>query len=236
MKKVSNTKSQIKIVQSSTSCYIYGILGLGQKIVLDAKSIGAANSKIYNIPYSDISALVSRSPYVQYDPSEKNLLIHNSALQEARVKYGCEVLPLRFSTVAKSENDVQKILANGYSKFKQKLKEIGGMLEVAVKVYCKIDVLKQSVKSEKDPSDAIKKKSYELANNLLQKLKPYSVQHLLNDLIFDDMAMNATFLIKEESAKPFLDALREYDRANDKFLKIQISGPYVPYSFANPEE
>jgi hypothetical protein len=235
MKKLTTAKSQVKIVQSSNSCYIYGILDLGQKVVLDAKSIGTGNSKIYNIPYSDISALVSRSPYVQYDPSEKNLLIHNSALQEARVKFNCGVLPLRFSTVAKSESDVLKILANGYSKFKQKLNEIGDMLEVAVKVYCNIGALKDNVNSEKDPTEAMKKKSYDLANNLLQKLKPFSVKHLLNDLIFDDMVMNAAFLIKEESAKPLLGALKEYDRANDEFLKIQISGPYVPYSFANPE-
>ncbi len=252
MKKIAppSKSGTAKIVLPSgvpSACYIYGILDLGQKVVLKkSRAMGQGTSaKIYTIPFEDISALVSRTQYVQYDPSEKNLLIHNDALQEARSTYRCSILPLRFSTVAKSEGDVMKILSSGHSKFKEKLAFLNGKLEIATKVYCKIDELKQSIiarrgkggkEDHQSTDDALKKESYELANGLLKILEPMSVKHQLNDLIFDDMIMNAAFLLEEREVKGFVDAVKSYEEEHGRYLKIQISGPYVPYSFTDPED
>ena len=223
-----------------SACYIYGIIRTGQKIILKSRAIDLTGAKIYSIPYKDIGALVSRTKYSEYDPTEDNLLIHNDALREAYVEYKCTVLPLRFSTIAKSESDVLKILANGYSKFRQKMASLAGMVEIAVKIQCDVSALRGQVEREIRSNDnkvleaALKKKSYELADNLFSTLKAISHQHQLNDLIFEDTIMNAAFLISEARSQEFFNEIRKFEGRHEDILEVKWSGPYVPYSFSEP--
>lgn len=241
--RAAKSSSKVRIVssQSSDSCYIYGILGTGTRTILGSRPIGrGVGSRIYTIPYRDISALVSRTPYVRYDPSEENLLIHNGALQEAYSEIGCTVLPLRFSTVAKSEGDVIKVLAGGYFKFKKKLAALGGKVEVAVKLLCKVEELRKDLATRfraqggANLDQKMSEETYRLGSELLGALVPLSVKHTLNDLVFDDMVMNAAFLVEESRAKEFLLRVNSFD-AEKRHLTVQISGPYVPYTFSEPE-
>jgi hypothetical protein len=233
---VSNTPATLGI----SACYIYGIAEFGKQVVLKSRPIDPTGGKPYTIAYKDISALVSRTNYREYDPTDENVLAHNKALQELHDDYRCTVLPLRFSTVAKSELDVQKILSNGHMKFRQKLQSLRGKEEVAVKVYCKIDTMKNEisrVEDMKDPyqiNEEMQRRTKGLATNFLEELKKLSKEHILNDLVFEDQIMNAAFLIEESKTKELLAHIKIFESKNTRTLNTEWSGPYVPYSFTDP--
>ena len=241
-KKISS-KTSVGLVSpqsSASACYIYGIANLGKQIVLSSRAIGPPFSKVYTIQYKDLSAIVSKSQYEEYDPTDDNVLIHNEALLEVKKKFNCTVVPLRFSTVAKSENDVQKILSNGYLKFKQKIALLQGKAEMVVKVYCDIGAFKNKIakeeklSSQKEIDAALQKKTADLAAILLERLKILSSKHVLNDLVFDDMILNGAFLIEEKTLENFLSCINNFDAKHGSGLKIEWSGPYPAYSFAEP--
>ncbi|MGH2638900.1 MAG: GvpL/GvpF family gas vesicle protein [Rhabdochlamydiaceae bacterium] len=239
MKKIEASKVRIVSSGFPAACYVYGIIDFAQRIILKSKAIGFFG-KIYSIPYKDIGALVSRTSYSEYDPSEENLMTHNEALFEAYREYRVAVLPLRFSTVAKSETDVLKILSAGYSKFKIKMASLSGKLEFAVKVYCNIEGLKIEITQEKNangnaqPEEEVKQRSLVIANNLLQRLKSVAVDHQLNELIFEDAIMNAAFLVEERSLRKFTQEIAGCEKRVGRNFRIKTSGPYVPYSFTEP--
>ncbi|MDH2899477.1 MAG: GvpL/GvpF family gas vesicle protein [archaeon] len=242
----SITQSSIKILSPSGAslvtgpCYIYGIAEFGKQVLLKSSGIDSPASKVYTIPFKDISALVSRTKYDEYDPSDENVLAHNEVVQEAHSEFGCTVLPLRFSTIAKSEIDVMKILSNGYSKFKQKLQSLKGKTEMAVKVYCKIDSFRKSILAEgrladsKAVDEEMRRRTLFLANKLVNRLGLLSVDHVLNDLVFDDLILNAAFLIDERRVRDFMSLVTDFESQNRKNIKLEWSGPYVPYSFTDP--
>jgi hypothetical protein len=242
----SSTQRSAKIISANgsfsvpTACYIYGIAELGKAIVLKSRAIDSPLSKVYTIPYKDICAIISRTKYEEYDPSDENILAHNDVLKEVHSEFDCTILPLRFSTIAKSETDVGRILVRGYPKFKQKLQALKGKAEIALKVYCIIDRFRDSIRSEgkitdqKAIDDEMRKRTVILANKLLDRLGPVSIDHVLNDLVFNDLILNAAFLVDERRAAELVSIITDFERENKRNLKLEWSGPYVPYSFTEP--
>jgi hypothetical protein len=141
---------------------------------------------------------VSPARYEEYDPSDQIVIAHNNALEVMRKKYHCAVLPFRFSTVAKSEPDIMKILDNGYFKFKQKLRTVRGRVEMAVKVYVDIPALRQAIAAETNIKNSatlqkqMRKRTYNSASALVKKLDTISVDRKLNEILFEDQILNAT--------------------------------------------
>jgi hypothetical protein len=223
-----------------TARYIYGIADTGEKMTLESRGI-EPSTRPYTVPYNDISAIVSDSRYKEYDPSDENVGVHHGVLQQMHDDCGCTVLPFRFSTIAKSEGDVTKILSSGYEKFKQKIDVLRGKVEVAVRLFCNVEGLRSSIVEEeggaKDESaiqEEMRKRTVELATNLLDELKAISSQHALNDLVYEDMILNAAFLIEQDRYKEFSDKVKSFQSEKGKNLRVQMSQPLVPYSFMEP--
>lgn len=227
-------------VQSPKACYIYGIVNTGTKLTLRARPIGPRGTKVYTVPYHDIAALVSNTDFEEYDPTEENLLIHNEVMQEVLVQHGCTVIPLRLSTIAKSEDDVVHILSAGYLDFKEKLSSLEGKVEIGVKVFCDIQGLVREIAREDnyqnatDIDERICQRACWLASTLLERLKTVSEQSQLNDIVFEDMIMNAAFLVKRERLQEFFEEVESFDTHYGRNLRIQCTGPYAPYSFTDP--
>ena len=234
-KKPRTRYQQTTTFNPPSACYIYGVVNAGRKFTLKAKPIGNRGTKVYAIPYGEIAALVSETDFEEYDPTEENLLIHNKVVQEALIDHGRTVIPLRFSTIAQTENDVIRILSAGYTRFKEKLSTLEGKVEIGVKIYCDIQGLKQELTSKNkhtnDLTSAMNQRTYWLASKLLEQLKTIAEQSLLNDIIFEDMIMNGSFLLSKERTEEIFETLKVFDNKYGENLRIQFSGPYAPYSF-----
>jgi hypothetical protein len=113
---------------------------------------------------------------------------------------------------------VLKILANGYFKFRSKLNYLQNKVEIAVSVLCELDALRKDVASRnlvsantEEVDRLMRNGSYSLANELVEKLKRVSVEHRLNDLVFDDQIVNAAFLIEEREIQQFQQLTKSYE-------------------------
>jgi len=142
LKRPHRSPQQTSTAEPLKACYIYGIVNNGIRLNLKAKPIGHRGSKVYTIPYRDIAALVSDTEFEEYDPTEGNIFVHNEVIRNAVDELRSTVIPLRFSTIAKSEDDVVRILSAGYFDFKKKLSEFEGKVEIVVKVFCDLEGLR----------------------------------------------------------------------------------------------
>jgi hypothetical protein len=207
------------------SIYIYGIADGKINSALESKGIGEENNKAYCIPFKDITAIVSNTQFIEYDPTEENVLAHELVIQEL-IKKEMTIAPMRFCTILKTEDDVLKLLKSAYFPFKKNILKIRNKKEFGVKLFLDIEKLKRE-------ANDILKKSVEIAEELHNKLKEKSEDIKLDEQITEDMIMNASYLIRNEKVKEFHDAIYDFDKSYTDKIKIRISGPTAPYNFVD---
>jgi hypothetical protein len=207
------------------SIYIYGIVDGKINSNLESNGIGEENNKAYCISFKDITAIVSNTQFIEYDPTEDNVLAHELVIQEL-IKKEMTIAPMRFCTILKTRSDVLKLLESAYYPFKKNILKIRNKKEFGVKLFLDIEKLK------KEASDILKK-SVEIAEELHNKLKEKSEDIKLDEQITEDMIMNASYLIRNEKVKEFHDAIYDFDKNYTDKIKIRISGPTAPYNFVD---
>jgi spore cortex formation protein SpoVR/YcgB (stage V sporulation) len=218
----------IKMMKFSTSqmlsLYIYGVFeGKG----VNSFNINGINGgEVFIVPFRDIKAVVSNTQFAEYDPTEENVLKHEKVIQEA-INHGVAIAPMRFCTILKTKNDLNKLLHSGYFNFKKNLVKIRNKHEFDVKVFVDISKFKSKYGEE------IIEKSKEIAESLYQNLKSVADESVLSDQVTSEMIMNASFLILKDKREPFHDAIATFDEKYTDVLKIRISGPTAPYNFVS---
>lgn len=137
--------------------YVYGIVkNDNDETVQEWPEKGIDPSyPVYALPHRDVQAVVSKVPLQQYDqePLENNL--NNMEWLEEKVRAHQRVLdmvladhtfiPMKFCTICRGEDGVQKILAQHYEGFLDALNRLHGKQEWGVKVYCESDALYRRV-------------------------------------------------------------------------------------------
>ena len=163
--------------------YVYCIVENSQKSHLG--NIGIDGSRVYTIPYKDISAVVHDSPAKPYESKNnevvKNWVIaHEKVVERALEKLGT-VLPLGFDTIIKTddEKDPEEIvtdwLRGDYQSLKEKLDKVKGKAEYGIQVSWNTKII-SLILTEKDEelkklSEEIKSKPKGAAYMYKQKLE-----------------------------------------------------------------
>ena len=98
--------------QEYGSIYIYGIVDGKINKVIHNNGVGDRNDEVYCVPFKDVTAVVSNTPFEEYDPTEENTLAHEKVIQEI-LKNDLTIAPMRFCTVLKTRNDVMKLMNSG---------------------------------------------------------------------------------------------------------------------------
>jgi uncharacterized membrane-anchored protein YjiN (DUF445 family) len=214
--------------QEYESIYIYGIAEGKLNKEFSSCGVGDRNDKVYCVSYKDVTAIVSNTPFEEYDPTDDNAVAHENVIQEI-LKKNLTIAPMRFCTVVRTKNDLHKLLHSAYNPFKKNIQKIRGKLEFDVKAFLYVDKLKNEVKDE----DELVKRSRDIALDLNEKLKKKADEQKLEEQITDDMIMNASFLVNKNNLKNFYDEIVKFDKQFSHLLKIRISGPTAPYNFVN---
>ena len=115
--------------------YIYCIVGSGQSQSFGPLGIGERGDKLNTICFNDLSAVVSDAQIKRYPTSRENTIAHEKAIEEVMKEHA--VLPVRFATIADSEEKVKKILKKEYDNFKDLLGKIKGKKELGLKAVFK---------------------------------------------------------------------------------------------------
>jgi hypothetical protein len=223
-----NLKINFMQQQGHHSIYIYGIIDGRFDKDVNAKGLGDGDDKVYFVPFKDVMAVVSNTPFIEYDPSEENTLAHEMVIQEI-LKQELTIAPMRFCTILKTRNDLMKLLHSAYLPFKRNILKIRNKLEFDAKVFLDIEKLKAEVGNGKE----LLNKSKDIAMELNVRLKKRAEDMVLAEQITDDMIMNASFLIHKEKIKDFYDEVNKFDKLHTDKLKIRISGPTAPYNFVD---
>ncbi len=239
--------------------YIYGIIAANQRREFGPIGIGARGDVVSTLPYRDLAAIVSTSPIVKYPVTRDNSMAHAKVLEKAMEEY--TILPVRYCTIAEKEEAViEKVLKNRYQEFIDLLREMEGKVELGVRVrWTDLDAIFAEVVEENKDIKAIKKallserneqkkyagtikigqlvqkaleeKKKREAGELLEALRPLSLECKENQFYGDMNLVNAAFLVAQEKEREFDCKMQELEKVYGERKKLKYIGPVAPYNF-----
>jgi hypothetical protein len=208
------------------------------------------------VSYKDIAAVVSDTPLEVYDPTRENVLAHER-VNEA-VMRDFTVLPMSFSTVFKTAEDIVELLRTAYDAFRDVLVKMRDKVEFGVKVLWEPEIvireiekddenlrlLRQEISSQRGSTyfarmqygrlvdSLLQQRSERLVNDIFNTLGSVSVASRANKPIGEKMILNAAFLVARDREADFDAMVKEID-ARYENLKFKYTGPWPPYNFVN---
>ncbi|NQS88513.1 GvpL/GvpF family gas vesicle protein [Patescibacteria group bacterium] len=245
--------------------HIYGIIRASEKISFNPVGISGEGDMVYAIPYQDIAALISSSPSLAYDSVPKETLVRYLALHQAvmeGVMKNYTVIPMKFGTTARNEEEVEKILESGYSKFKDVLGRMDDKIELEmVALWNNLDstlkeigreerikkfkekvatksaekILSAKIELGKMVKSLLDEKRAKVGGQIMDELKKWVIDFHNHDILDDTMIMNTAFLVNKHREKDFERAINYLNKKYKDKINFRIIGPLPPYSFSTLE-
>lgn len=248
---------------SRTGVYVYCVAQAQPFVAGGARfnstGIGGRGDPVRTVEYEDLVAIVSDSPKERYELTREYLLGHERVLEEAMIY--SDLLPVAFSTVAWSDDEVREQLLRG------RLDELHGYLEYVrdrreldLKVFWdqerlfaeviaeneEIQALRASIAGQSEDATyydriqlgeltehSINAKHADEAAAILHLLEPLTVESRSNQTYMEMMLLNAAFLVEKNREAEFDAAIRAFGEDQQGRLTLQYVGPLPPYNFVN---
>jgi hypothetical protein len=244
---------------SPTGTYIYCIAYArpfeDERAPFHAQAVGGPQHPVRLLRFNDLAAAVSNAPARRLDIKREYLLAHEAVILEAMER--SEVVPLRFGTIAKNDEEViEKLLKGAFDTLHEQLEAIQGCVELDLKVLWNQERIFEEVVAEDDriralrgvianaainerielgrlTSEAIAWKSDQEAQLLLDELEPLAVEVRLNRPLSDMMVLNAAFLVEKSRLADFDSSVSALGVAQEGRLIFRYTGPVPPYHFVD---
>ncbi|MFH1504864.1 MAG: GvpL/GvpF family gas vesicle protein [Candidatus Omnitrophota bacterium] len=240
------------------SRYIYCIITAGRNEKFDLNIAGMEGAKVYPVCFDGIAALVSDSCLKEYSVSRQNLLTHEKAIEEVMKKH--TVVPVRFGTIAVSEEKVKKILEKEHGKFRDLLDFLKDKKELGLKAIFKETLIYEEILQEYPDIKALKEKIQKLPpvkthyqrmeigkmvesalekkkdfykEDILKSLSPLAEKFKINKVYGERMILNAAFLVKEVNEKEFDRQVEKLDEKYGDKIKFKYVGWVPPFNFVD---
>lgn len=215
---------------------------------------------VTSIHYRDLAIVSSVTPMTRYRLSRENMMSHELVIEKVMAQ-GYTVLPIRFGTIAKSLEIVNKKLLEGrYWEFEGLIKKLEGKREVGVRIFCDEkplfdEVLKNNphivklkdeiakrppnethserVKIGQMVQEALKVQKNNYQEMFLEAFKNLSVEHRLNNALGDRMLFNGAFLIDSKNETDFSKRIEELENKLGKDFQFKYVQLTPPFNFVN---
>ncbi|HJX27661.1 MAG TPA: GvpL/GvpF family gas vesicle protein, partial [Thermoanaerobaculia bacterium] len=236
--------------------YVYCIIQTTESLRFGPIGIGGEPADVHTVSYKDIAAVVSDTPLEVYDPTRENVLAHER-VNEA-VMRDFTVLPMSFSTVFKTSEDIVELLRTAYDAFRDVLVKMRNKVEFGVKVLWEPEIvireiekedenlrlLRQEISSQRGSTyfarmqygrlvdSLLQQRSEALVTDIFNALGSVSVASRANKPIGEKMILNAAFLVARDRESDFDAMVKEIDSRYAN-LKFKYTGPWPPYNFVN---
>lgn len=242
--------------------YIYGVIQTSEPKEFGEIGIGGKASKVFAINFKDLAAVVSPSPFIIYDSltkekTVKDLVTHQFVIEKVMENF--TVIPVKFGTMAETEDEVIKFLEKGYFVLRNALRKMEGKIELDVVASWKLPKILSVIYAH---NRQVQKKQQEIAlkgnevalddkvvlgklveqalnarkvrnrHLILQTLKKSAVEICSHDLTGEEMIFNAAFLIRAANKEKFNKILERLDQGFEDTLNFRLVGPLPPYSFS----
>ena len=237
--------------------YLYCVIGLSQSRTFGPLGIGERGDELHTVSFNDIAAVTSNCPIQIYPLSRQNLLAHEKAIEEVMKEY--TVLPIRFSTIAESEDKIKLILEKEYDNFKDLLNKLEGKKELGLKAIFKEDIYNYilekyqdikalKVKIETLPLEktyyqrmeigrmveaALQKEREVCKEDILNNLSPLAWEIKTNNTYGERMIINAAFLVEKYKERDFDHEVSELDVKYSNRINFKYVVTVPPFNFVN---
>jgi hypothetical protein len=112
--------------------YLYGLLNNNKKDFFCNNDV-TDREEIYTIPYSDISAIVCNTKFLDYFHAPKEILarqlIKHQKIIEGIMSSGNTIIPMRLGTFISNKSEVLYVLSKGYPIIKDIFKRVNNKIE-----------------------------------------------------------------------------------------------------------
>jgi hypothetical protein len=236
--------------------YVYCIIQTTESRRFGPIGIGGEPADVHTVNFKDIAAVVSDTPLEVYDPTRENVLAHERVNEVVMRDF--TVLPMSFSTVFKTSEDIVELLRTAYDAFRDVLVKMRDKVEFGVKVLWEPEIvireiekddenlrlLRQEISSQRGSTyfarmqygrlvdSLLQQRSEQLVNDIFNTLGSVSVASRANKPIGEKMILNAAFLVARDREADFDAKVKEID-ARYENLKFKYTGPWPPYNFVN---
>lgn len=240
-----------------TGKYVYCIVGARRE-----ESYGpigmAGGGEVHTVRYDGLAAVVSDAPLAKYPVSRENALTHQRVVEAVMAR--TTVLPVRFGTVAETEEEMVKILEERQGEFRDTLGRMRGKVELGVKAIWKPGVVFREIEEEipairrlkseiqgRPPERthfqriqigewveaALQAKREREGREVLEALLGLCEDCRENRALHDRMLLNAAFLVSERKQPAFDGALNSLEAEKGDRMDFKYVGPVPPYNFVH---
>ncbi|MFQ5915299.1 MAG: GvpL/GvpF family gas vesicle protein [Nitrospinota bacterium] len=236
--------------------WVYCIIGTKRKESFGPMGMGERGDEVHTLHYRDLAAVVSDCPFVKYPVSRENSLAHQRVIEKVNERHA--VLPVRYGTIADSEEQVPEILKVRYDEFKSTLKYVADKTELGVKAVWKDGLIFWEIVEESPAIRSLKaqieghppeKTHYQRIKigelveaalqakreregwEILKALVKLSVDHRENRILHDRMLLNAAFLVAEKDQAAFDEEMNRLGAKRGARMEFRYIGPIAPFNF-----
>ncbi|MEU6280289.1 GvpL/GvpF family gas vesicle protein [Streptomyces sp. NPDC047028] len=238
------------------STYVYGITARSHPALPEGMTgVGEPPRPVRVLTAGELAAVVSDAPE-GLRPKRRDLLAHQNVLAEAGVA-GC-VLPMRFGSVAPSDDAVTGVLDERAEHYRERLGQLDGKVEYNIKAAHVEDAVLHIVMAQNPElrslaetnrlagggsyedkirlgemvAAAVQAKEAEDAAEVHRRLAPAAAAVSVGPES-TGWLLNVSFLVPRETAEQFVAAVQQV-RESHAHLDVRVNGPLPPYSFVEP--
>jgi Gas vesicle synthesis protein GvpL/GvpF len=250
------TATTLPSTEVDNGIYVYSIIECIEPHTFGKLGIGGRGDDVYTVHFKDLSAVVSRTPLVVYDPTRENALTH-AHVNEVIIEEGFTPVPMSFGTLFKTEKDIVEFLEDTYDELHDVLVKMKDKLEFGLRVnWSREEVLaeierddegirrlkEEITKSQQSTyfarmqlgrmvEQALTDKSDAYVRDIYEHLRDGAIASRSNKPIGDKMIMSAAFLVERERAAIFDQKVQEIAQRYEGKLSFRYTGPWPPHNF-----
>ncbi|HSU81985.1 MAG TPA: GvpL/GvpF family gas vesicle protein [Thermoanaerobaculia bacterium] len=236
--------------------YVYCIIHTNDPCRFGPIGIGSEPAEVHTVNYKDVAAVVSDTPLEVYDPTRENVLAHERVNEVVMRDF--TVIPMSFSTVFKTSEDIVELLRSAYEAFRDVLVKMQDKLEFGLKVLWEpetiireiekdddnLRLLRQEISHQKGSTyfarmqygrlvdSLLQDRSEKLVSEIIDALSGVCVASRTNKPIGDKMILNGAFLVARDREPDFDSKVKEIDARYENLI-FKYTGPWPPYNFVN---
>ena len=244
--------------------YIYGMIKTSQPATFGQSLLSSSPEEVYTVVHRDLAGVVSNYSAGDFASLSKEdklrcLMTHQGVIERVMKKY--TILPVKFGTLVEGDDEIRRILEQGYSKLAQTLDQMDGVVEIEVaatwdlkKVLEEIgneeeivqlkhsmagksatETLEMQINAGKLVKESLDRRREGYRSQTMQSLAEVPLDIQPNVLVADEMVMNVAFLIQKEKQEEFDKRVKRVDEAFNDQINFRVIGPLPPYSFSTVE-
>ena len=245
--------------------YIYGVILTSQPATFGQSLLSSSPEEVYTVVHRDLACVVSNyggSDFASLSREEKLrcLMVHQLVIEWV-MKEGYTILPVKFGTLVEDEDEIRRILEQGYNKLVPTSNQMNGLVEIEVaaiwdlkKVLEEIggeeqimqlgrsmagksasEILEMQINAGRLVKESLDRRREGYRSQTMQSLAETALDIQPNVLVVDEMVMNIAFLIQREKQEAFDGQVRRINEAFNDQINFRVIGPLPPYSFSTVE-